>query len=226
MASLPPLVTARELLAQVADSLKLKPEDGRLERPGDCEFMSLLAEATNPYPLHLVNGGNHLEWVRKYAFYYSMGLGKKTAFVCLESRPLSSILSLISLASGIPKTDLHSLQVCRSHFEALNRALEQVWVTNPRFCEPRSLDMNGLIRLIRNLKKHAGVETVIIDALHQVRFDGDTPATRAEQRLISSVLRSTAHVGKLRIVAGFCDPAIRVPQHSRRHRVPLRVRRR
>jgi hypothetical protein len=168
--------------------------------------MRLLTDATNPYPLHLVNGADYLAWLAKYAFYYSVGLGMKTAVVCVESRPLTHLLSLIALGSGIPKTDLFTLQVCRVQFEALNRGLEQLWVANPLFFEQSPLDLNGLISLIRHLKKHEAVEVVIVDALHKVRFDGDTPATRDEQRLISTVLQSTAHVGRFHIIAGFYDP--------------------
>ena len=90
MASLLPFVTARNLLNQIVDAVQVKPKETSLQQPCDCEYMSLLTEATNPFPLHLVNGGNHFAWIRKYGFYYSIGLGKKTAFLCLESRPLSS----------------------------------------------------------------------------------------------------------------------------------------
>jgi hypothetical protein len=170
--------------------------------------MSMLTDATNPFALHLVNGMDYLSWVTQYAYYYAVGLGMRTAILCLESRPITHLLSLIALGSGIPKTDLFTLQVCREHFVALNRALEQLYVNNPIFFENSFLDLDGLISLIRHLKKHEDVETVIIDALHQVRFDGDTPATRAEQRLISSVLQSTAHVGQFHIIAGFYDPYV------------------
>jgi hypothetical protein len=208
---LPPIITARELLDQVVDSLKVKPEESRLEEPCDCEYMRLLTDATNPYPLHLVNGGDYLNWVSQYAYYYSVGLGMKTAIVCVESKPLTHLLSLIALATGIPKTDLQTLSVCREHFGSLNHGLEQLWVPNPLFCESPQIDLNGLIALIKHLKKHQDVEAVIVDALHLIRFDRKNPATRAKQRLISSVLRSTAHVGKLQIVAGFYDPEIDFP---------------
>jgi hypothetical protein len=211
MATLPPFVTARDLLNQIVDSLQLKPEESRLEQQCDCEYMRLLTDATNPYPLHLVNGADYLGWVRKYSYYYSVGLGMKTAVVCLESKPLANVVSLLSLASGIPQRDLFSLQVCRSHFGTLNRALEELDVSNPLFFEGWRLDLNGLISLIRYLKKHEAVETVIIDALHQVHSERDKPATRAEQRLISSVLQSTAHVGHFHVVAGFYDPCVPFP---------------
>ena len=61
------------------------------------------------------------------------------------------------------------------------------------------------------MKKHEAIETVIIDALHEVRIDEEMPATSAEQTLISSILKSTAHIGGLTIVAGFYDPEIEFP---------------
>src|SRR5208282_2738906 len=102
MVSLPPLVPARDLLNQVVDALQVKPQESRLEELCDCESMSLLTDATNPYPLHLVNGGNYLDWVSKYGYYYSIWLSTRTAFICLESRPITHLLSLVSLGSGIP----------------------------------------------------------------------------------------------------------------------------
>jgi hypothetical protein len=206
----PPFVTARELLSQVAEALLLKSEESRLGQPCDCEYMRLLTDATNPYPFHLVNGADYLSWVGKYAFYYSIGLGMTTAFVCVESKPITNLLALISLQSGIPQSDLFSLCVCRQHFEALNRGLEQVWAANPIFFEQRSPDLDALIALIKRLKKES-VDVVVLDALHQVRFDLKRPATRAEQRLFSSALQSTAHVGQFHIVSGFYDPYVPFP---------------
>jgi hypothetical protein len=135
----------------------------------------------------------------------------RTAFVCVECKPLTHLLSLVALATGIPQADLLTLSVCREHFGALNRGLAELYITNPLFCESPRLDLNGLIALIRHLKKHEDVETVIIDALHQVRYEGDKPTTKAERRLISSVLQSTAHVGHLHIIAGFYDKHISFP---------------
>src|SRR5271157_3803230 len=145
MASLPPFVTAGDLLNQVVDALQVKSEESRLEKPCDCEYMRLLTDANILHPLQLVNGAGYLDWVNKYAYYYSMGLGMKTAVVCLESKPLSCMLSLISMGSGIPLTDLLSLRVCRAHFEALNRALEGLYIANPIFFESSRLDLDGLI---------------------------------------------------------------------------------
>lgn len=210
MARLPALITARDLLVQVVDSLKLKPEESRLEKPCDCEYMALLSDANTQYPLHLVNGGDYLNWVRRYG-YYSCLSQRKTVFLCSESRPLSTMLSLLSLASGIPQGDLLSLRVCRTQFEALNRALENLYLANPGFCEFSPIDFSELLALIRRMKKHVGVETVAIDALHHVRFDVEGQATNAEQSLITRLIQSTAHMAKLTIVAGFYDPEVEFP---------------
>jgi hypothetical protein len=211
MESLPPFITARDLLNQVVDSLQVKPEQSRLEQPCDCEYMSLLSDTSNHFSLQLVNGADYLNWVIKYAFYYSTGLEMETAVVCLESRPLTNLLALVSVRSGIPQSDLFSLCVCRQHFEVLNRALEELYVANPLFFESSRIDLDGLIALIRHLKKHEGVEVVIVDALHQVRLDGSKPTTSTEQSHISSILKSTANVGRLNIVAGFYDPEAKFP---------------
>lgn len=206
-----PLISARDLLNQVVDSLEVKWAQSKLEQSCDCGYMSLLTDAADPYPLHLVNGGDYLNWVSKYAFYYSIGLGMKTAFICLESRPITHMLSLVSLASGIPQADLRTLSVCREHFAELNLGAEQIYVANPLFSEPPLLDLNELIALIRWLKKHHSVEAIVIDALQRVRFDGEKQPTKSEQELISLILLSTARVGKLRIVAGFYDPEVEFP---------------
>jgi hypothetical protein len=210
MASLPPFVTARDLLNQVVDALQVKPEESRLEQPCDCEYMRLLTDANGPYPLHLVNGADYLSWVTKYGYYFSTQ-GMKTAFLCLESRPLTNLLTLISLQSGISQGDLLSLYVCRKHFEVLNHALEQIYAINPIFCESSRLDLNRLIALIRQLKKHQGIEAVIVDALHRVRLDGSKHTTSKEQSHISSILKATANVGRMNIVAGFYDLEVEFP---------------
>ena len=204
-------LSARELLNQIVDSLEVKHDGNQLEQPCDCEYMSLLTEAADPCPFHLVNGGDYLSWVNKYGYYFSACRLMQTAFICLESKPLTNLLSMVSLATGIPKTDLFSLHVCRSDFGALNRGLTELYIANPLFCELPRLDLNELIALIRHLKKNEDVETVVIDALHRVRIDAERLATRTEQGLISSVLKSTAKVGKLRIVAGFYDPDVEFP---------------
>ena len=136
----------------------------------------------------------------------------KTALICLESRPITHLLSLVSLASGIPQADLRTLSVCREHFAELNLGAEQIYAANPLFSEPPQLDLNGLIALIMCLKKQHSAEAIVIDALHLVRFDRERQATRTEQDLISLILRSTAHVGKLRIVAGFYDSEVEFPE--------------
>ena len=211
MIYLPPPISSRDLLNQVVDSLEVKQDESQLEQSCDFEYMSLLTDTTNPYPLHLVIGGDYLIWVSKYAFYHTIGLGMKTALICLESRSITHLLSLVSLATGIPHADLRTLSVFREHFAELNVGAEQIYAANPLFSEPPLLDLNGLIASIKRLKKHYAVEAIVIDALHKVRFDGEKQATKNEQSLMSSILKSTAHVGNLRIVAGFYDPEVKFP---------------
>ncbi|HUI72197.1 MAG TPA: hypothetical protein VL354_16880 [Spirochaetia bacterium] len=112
------------LLKQVVDSLKVR--HAALREPFDDEYVAALTDVDVPHPLLLINGADYRKWVGKYGLYFAPL--KETGFVCVESKPLPFMLSLISLASGIPEEDLLTLSVCRQHFEALCADLNQLEV--------------------------------------------------------------------------------------------------
>jgi len=206
--NLPLNVSIRELLDRAVSQMTSTASYDRRQvpHPWPFTFMDLLTSSDHPHPFMLIVGENHIDEVHKYAYYYSSLLRKRCWYLCLESTPMASMLSMLSLASGVPRHDLLDLKVAPPHFAALNEGLAALYQTHCTFSLASPMDLTGLVSLAKTVKKQGGVEVLIIDALHRVEFEHGKVSTPTEQRWISQVLRAVAHAGELTVVAGFNRP--------------------
>ena len=165
--------------------------------------MDFLASKARPNQLLLVVGENYLDEVQRYAYYYATKLKKRCWYLCLESTPLLSVLSMLSLTSGIPREDLLDLKVAPPDFGALNDGAAELYISDCRFSLAPSIDLSALVSLAKQLKKRGGGEVLFIDALHRIDLERGRASTPKEQRWISQVLRAVAHAGEIVVIAGF-----------------------
>jgi DnaB-like helicase C terminal domain len=122
-----------------------------------------------------------------------------------------SVLSMLSLASGIERENVVDLKVAPSDFGALNDGAAELFEADCRFSLAPPRDLAALVSLAKQLKKQEGVEVLIIDALHRIELERGRDSTPSEQRSISQVLTAVAHAGELTVVAGFNRPHVPFP---------------
>jgi len=120
-------------------------------------------------------------------------------------------LSMLGLASGVPRQDLLSLKIAPPHFGALNDGAAELYEADCKFSLAPPTDFAGIVSLAKILRKQEGVEVLLIDAFHRIVFERGRDSTPAEQRRISQVLTAMAHAGELTVVAGFNRPHVSFP---------------
>ena len=198
----------RELLEQALAKMTLihPHETGEILKPYDCSSVELLTLGEPPHPLMVVSGANYQEAVRKHCFDFAVQEKKKTAFLCDKATPLQSVLSLVSLATGLSQSDPDEFRVSPKHFALLNEALSALYDVDLTFCQTTPLKIDSVIALARRLKKQEGVEVFVVEGLHHIELESGKQTSQTEQRFVSALLRSVAHIGELTIVAGHYSP--------------------
>jgi hypothetical protein len=168
--------------------------------------MPLIASADCRHPLLLINGANYLDAIQKHCFYFALRRRLKTAFLCVVSQPLQSVLSLISLGSGIQRSGNGNLPLTPRLFPALNDSLSELYAADLAYYQIFPSLMDQVFALARRLSKEEGVEVLIVDALDCIEVKLGVPTSQMERRLISSLFKSTAHIGEMTIAAGYNVP--------------------
>jgi replicative DNA helicase len=202
-----PNVSMRELVEQAVSQMTSCPSysERPKAKPWDFAFMDFLTSNARPNQLMLVVGESYLDEVQKYAYYYATKLKKKCWYIS-ESTPMPHVLSMLSLASGIPREDLLDLKVAPPDFGTLNDGAAELCEADCRFSLKPSSYLADIVSLAKTVKKQEGVEVLLIDALHRIEYERGRTSTPAEQGLISQVLRAVAHAGELTVIAGFHRP--------------------
>ena len=213
MRAVPPNVSIRELLKEAFSKMTTAASYGGQQEvePFDSAFMNLLTQSDQPNPFLLVVGENYLDEIQQHAYYYSAKLGKRCWYLCLESTPMTCVLSTLSLSSGIPIEVLQSSRIPPPYFPAFNEGAAELYAADLTFCPLLSADIGTIVSLAKYLKRNKGVEVLLIDALHRVEFEPGKISSPTEQRWISQVLRAVAHAGELTVVAGFHLPGVPFP---------------
>ena len=173
--------------------------------------MGFLTSNARPNQFMLVVGENSADEIQKYCYYYATKLRKKCWYLCIESTPMFNVLSMLSLASGVPRQDILSLKVAPPHFGALNDGAAELCEAECRFSQSPPIDLAAIVALAKTLSKQEGAEVLFIDALHRVQFEHGRASSPAEQRWISQALRAVAHAGELTVVAGLIRPGDQFP---------------
>lgn len=122
MPDLPANVSIQELINEAVSKMtSATSDDSRQDpRPWDCAFMEFLTANAWPNPFNLIVGENYIGEVQKHAYYYSSVLGRKCWYICLGSTPMLNLLSMLNLASGVPRRNLLDLKIPPPYFAALN----------------------------------------------------------------------------------------------------------
>src|SRR5208283_5109652 len=141
----------------------------------------------------------------------STKLRKRCWCLCLESTPMVNTVSMLSLASGIPRQDLVSMKVAPLNFGALNNGAAALCEADCRFSSIAPADLASFVSLAKLLKRKEGVEVLFIDSLQRIEFEPGKVPSPTEQRWISQVIRAVAHAGELTVVAGFNRPGVPFP---------------
>jgi hypothetical protein len=205
MSNLVPCLSIREQLEQALSTMKSRRpgKEGHVPIPYDCNDMERLTSATCPSPLLLINGQNYLSIIDQHAYYFAVRKRRKTTIICIGETPLFHTFGLISLASGIPQSDLVCSGVSPVFFPALNHAMEELYTADHTFYNPSTPDLDNIVCLAKNLKRKESAEVIITDALHFIEIEPGKQTSQSGRRLVSSVLQSVAHAAKMVLVAGY-----------------------
>jgi len=172
--------------------------------------MEFVTAADRPNPSMLIVGEDYPNQVLRHAYYFTAKLGKRCAYICLESEPLLNVRSMLSLATGIPEKVLSGGRIPPRYFPELNDGARELYHSDCRFYDV-PIDLGRLISLAKHLKTKEHTEVIVIDALHHIEFEPGKLSNPSQHRFISEVLCSVAHAGELTIVGGYNRPHVPFP---------------
>ena len=208
----------RELLEQaVSQMTSTTSYDSRLKvEPWDYSIMEPLTQTGQPNSFLLIVGEDYLNEVQRHACYYAAKQRKRCWYLCLESTPMLNMLSMLNLASGVPRRNLLDLKVPPPYFGALNDGAAELYKADCRFSVAPPADLASIVSLAKQLRSE-GIEVLLVDALHRIEFGKGRASTSTEQRWVAQALRAVAHASELTVIAGFHrlgDPFADLPSDS------------